>query len=90
MLTMYSLTTPSSRPPRVNCTTSATGPGRGGAAGMATEAEGSTAAGGWAAVIGAIEGGGAVGVEIGVEAGVGSGVGFVDERLPKAAGTEGA
>ncbi len=85
---MYSVTTPSSSPPRVSCTTSATGPGRGGGTRTATEAEGSIGAGGWAAVAGVGCGGVGVGGELGVDEITGSTPGV--DRLPKAAGTEGA
>ena len=81
---IYSATTPSSSPPRVSCTTSATGPGRGGGTRIATEAEGSIGAGGWATGAGVGCGGGGGGVDeiTGSTPGV--------DRLPKAAGTEGA
>ena len=81
---IYSATTPSSSPPRVSCTTSATGPGRGGGTRTATEAEGSIGAGGWATGAGVGCGGGGGGVDeiTGSTPGV--------DRLPKAAGTEGA
>ena len=74
----------------MSCTTSATGPGRGGGTKTATEAEGSIGAGGWAAVAGRGCGGGAVGIELrlGVDEIAESTTGV--DRLPKAAGTEGA
>lgn len=85
---MYSVTTPSSSPPRVSCTTSATGPGRGGGTRTATEAEGSIGAGGWAAGAGVGCGGGGGELGFGVDEITGSTPGV--DRLPKAAGTEGA
>ena len=68
----------------MSCTTSATGPGRGGGTKTATEAEGSIGAGGWATGAGVGCGGGGVGVDEIAESTTGV------DRLPKAAGTEGA
>ena len=92
MLAMYSVTTPSSSPPRVSCTTSATGPGRGGGTRTATGAEGSAGAASGTAVAGVGCGDGAVGGGVGVGACAcamaGSTTGV--DRLLRAAGTEGA
>lgn len=96
MLAMYSVTTPSSSPPRVSCTTSATGPGRGGGTRTVTGAEGSSGAAGGTAVAGGGCGDGAVGGGVGVGADVGAcacamaGSTTGVDRLLRAAGTEGA